>query len=113
MTDHEQRRIFGENLNHLIALSGKKQQDVADDLDIPHTTFNTWCVGKVIPSVKVLHTLADYFNCSILDLIDKHEAGFEYRFQIVRLFRKHTEINYMKQVLNYLNFLESNPDSWK
>ena len=113
MTDLEQRQIFGENLNHLITLSGKKQQDIADELDIPHTTFNTWCVGKVIPSVKVLHTLADYFNCSILDLIDKHDESFEYRYQVVRLFRKHKEVNYAKQVLNYLNFLEANPDSWK
>lgn len=113
MTDKEQRELFGRNLTHLIEMTGKKQQDVANDLDIPPTTFNTWCVGKVIPSVRVLHNLADYFNCSILDLIDEHEEGFEYRFQIVKLFRSHKEVAYMQRVLAYLKFLESNSDEWK
>ena len=113
MTDREQRQVFGQNLNHLISLIGKQQQEVANDLDIPHTTFNTWCVGKVIPSVPTLHMLADYFNCSILDLIDPHDENFEYRYQIVRTFRKHNEKKYMQMVLNYLQFLESSPDTWK
>lgn len=113
MTDKEQREVFGRNLNYLIENIGKKQQEVADDLDVPHTTFNTWCMGRVVPSIKVLHQLADYFHCSILDLIDEHEEGFEYRFQIVNLFRKHNEVKYMKQVLAYLQFLEANPESWK
>lgn len=112
MTDREQREVFGQNLSHLIELSGKKQLEVADALDIPHTTFNTWCVGKVVPSIKVLHQLADYFNCSILDLIDPHDENFEYRFQIVRLFRKHNEKTYLQRVLAYLKFLDANPDEW-
>ena len=112
MTDKKQREVFGRNLSDLIEMTGRKQHEVADDLDVPHTTFNTWCVGRVVPSVKVLHELADYFHCSILDLIDEHDAGFEYRYKIIRLFRSHNEINYMKRVLAYLQFSRPFSAEW-
>ena len=113
MTDKEQREVFGVNLSYLVAQTGKEQKEVADELDIPPTTFNSWCTGKVVPNIKTLHMLADHFNCSILDLIDEHDENFPLRHQIVAIFRKHDEKNYMKHVLMYLKFLESNPEQWK
>lgn len=112
MTDKEQREIFGSNLRYLVDQTGKEQKEVADELDVPPTTFNSWYMGKVVPNIKTLHMLADYFNCSILDLIDEHDENFPIRHQIVRLFRRHGEKGYMDQVLTFLKFLEANPDRW-
>ena len=63
MTEEEQRRIFSKNLNYYISNSGKQQKEIAVDLGISPTTFNTWCVGKV-------QAIADYFNIGKSDLID-------------------------------------------
>ena len=70
MTNHEQALLFGENLKKMIAKSGKQQKDIAFDLDIPITTLNNWCVGKVIPRYGKLQMLADYFGCTISELTD-------------------------------------------
>ena len=50
MTDDEQRKIFSKNINKYIEQSGKLQKEIAKELGYSPTTFNTWCVGKIIPS---------------------------------------------------------------
>lgn len=60
--DKELSRIFSSNIKYLISRSGKRQQDVALELGIPRTTFNNWCVGKVLPSLPKLRALAEYFH---------------------------------------------------
>ena len=70
MTDEEQKKIFGKNLSRYIALSGKDQKEVAKDLGYAPTTFNTWCVGKIIPSMGKIQKIADYFGIGKSDLLD-------------------------------------------
>lgn len=70
MTDEEQKKIFSKNLCKYIALSGKDQKDVAKDLGYAPTTFNTWCVGKIIPSMGKIQKIADYFGIGKSDLLD-------------------------------------------
>ena len=113
MTDKEQREVFGANIRYLVDATGKEQKEIADELDVPPTTFNSWYMGKVVPNIKTLHQLADFFNCSILDLVDEHDDNFAIRHQIVGIFRKHDEREYMKRVLAYLKFLDANPEEWE
>lgn len=70
MTDEEQKKIFGRNLSKYIALSGKDQKEVAKELGYAPTTFNTWCVGKIIPSMGKVQHIADYFGIGKSDLLD-------------------------------------------
>lgn len=70
MTEEEQKRIFAKNLNFYIANSGKQQKEVASDLGISPTTFNTWCVGKIMPRMGKVQAIADYFGIGKSDLID-------------------------------------------
>lgn len=70
MTDEEQRKIFSKNLNFYISQSGKQQKEIAKELGYNPTTFNTWCVGKIIPSTGKIQTIADYFNIGKSDLLD-------------------------------------------
>lgn len=70
MTDEEQKKIFGKNLSKYIELSGKDQKEVAKDLGFPATTFNTWCVGKIIPGMGKVQKIADYFGIGKSDLLD-------------------------------------------
>ena len=70
MTEEEQKRIFSRNLNFYIAQSGKQQKEIAKDLGYSPTTFNTWCVGKIVPSAGKIQKIADYFNIGKSDLLD-------------------------------------------
>ena len=70
MTDSEQKKIFSKNLNYYVTQSGKQQKEVAKDLGYSATTFNTWCVGKIIPSAGKIQRIADYFNIGKSDLLD-------------------------------------------
>ena len=70
MTEEEQRKIFSKNLNYYITNSGKQQKEIAADLGISPTTFNTWCVGKIMPRMGKVQAIADYFNIGKSDLID-------------------------------------------
>lgn len=70
MTDEEQKKIFSRNLNYYIANSGKQQKEIAAQLGISPTTFNTWCVGKIMPRMGKVQLIADYFGIGKSDLID-------------------------------------------
>ena len=70
MTDDEQKRIFSKNLGYYISNSGKQQNEIAADLGISPTTFNTWCVGKIMPRMGKVQAIADYFGIGKSDLID-------------------------------------------
>lgn len=70
LTDEEQKKIFSKNLNYYISQSGKQQKEIAKDLEYSPTTFNTWCVGKIIPSAGKIQRIADYFHIGKSDLLD-------------------------------------------
>lgn len=74
MTDEQQKKIFSRNLNTQIAKSGKLQKDIAKELSISPTTFNTWCVGKIMPRMGKVQMLADYFGINKSELVDDQEV---------------------------------------
>lgn len=78
MGESEERKTFGRNLTFYISKSGKDQKEVAKDLGFASTTFNTWCMGKIIPSMGKVQKIADYFGIGKSDLLDSHEEGGYY-----------------------------------
>lgn len=78
MTELEQKQILSKNLKHYIELSGKEQKQIAFDLGYNVTTFNQWVVGKAIPAVTILHSVAKYFGVSLEDLVNEHDDSDTY-----------------------------------
>jgi len=117
MTDEEQKRIFGKNLSRYIALSGKDQKEVAKDLGYAPTTFNTWCVGKIIPSMGKVQHIADYFGIGKSDLLDDRLSDENNELDFILLTDDETRniaINYQKldsshkdMLKKYLEFLSN------
>lgn len=68
MTNFTQRKIFAENLKRFIDKSGRTQAQVADDLNISRSTFNTWVNCERYPRVDKMELLANYFGCEFTDL---------------------------------------------
>ena len=67
----EESRIFAVNVRQFIAESGKTQKEVALELGYNPTTFNTWCVGKILPKSGKIQKIADYFGVPKSALTDK------------------------------------------
>lgn len=75
MTKQEQLKIFRDNLRRYIEQSRKEQKEIAKDLGISYTTFNTWYRGKSLPNAAKVQTLADYFGVKKSDLLDPLDAN--------------------------------------
>lgn len=98
MTIDEQKRIFSENLSKYVERSGKQQKEIAHELGISYTTFNTWMRGSSMPNAAKIQTLADYFGILKSDLLDEaskaemEERLTEYAVKIGTINKYLTEI---------------------
>lgn len=72
-----QNEIFINNMKHYLNKTGRSQKIVALAIGVPVSTFSTWMVGKALPRMGKLQALADYFGCSITDLLEERKVEKE------------------------------------
>lgn len=77
-----QNEIFINNMKHYLNMTGKSQKIVADAIGVPVSTFSTWMVGKALPRMGKLQALADYFGCSITDLLEERKLENDIIFNL-------------------------------
>ncbi len=70
MSGNEQKLIFSKNLNYFLQLKDKSQKEVANQLGIKLSTFNSWCTGVKMPRMDKIQKLAEYFEIEKSDLIE-------------------------------------------
>lgn len=58
------KKITARRISGLLTLSGKKQLDLAEHLDISPTTVSSLCNGRLAPNLEKLIKIADFFNVS-------------------------------------------------
>ena len=64
---------FAENLRQLMKEVGVNQVKLAHDIQISQSAVSAWLSGKKEPSIKSLWTLANYFGCTVDELIGRTE----------------------------------------
>ena len=102
MTDEEQKKIFSNNLNKYISLSGKQQKEVAEAVGTNPSTFNMWCKGNSMPGTGKIRALADYFRIGMSDLTDlKEEKEIDAEYSDVSMIIGLTDPRFMKIILEY------------
>ena len=102
MTDEEQKKIFLNNLNKYISLSGKQQKEVAEAVGTNPSTFNMWCKGNSMPGTGKIRALADYFRIGMSDLTDlKEEKEIDAEYSDVSMKIGLTDPRFMKIILEY------------
>ena len=102
MTDEEQKKIFSNNLNKYISLSGKQQKEVAEAVGTNPSTFNMWCKGNSMPGTGKIRALADYFRIGMSDLTDlKVEKEIDAEYSDVSMKIGLTDPRFMKIILEY------------
>lgn len=81
MSEEDYKRIFSKNLNHFMALNGKTQVDIINDLGFNKSAVSTWCNGTRLPRMDKVDALAKYFGIKRSDLIeDKTKQSTEHYY---------------------------------
>ena len=111
MTDEEQKKIFSNNLNKYISLSGKQQKEVAEAVGTNPSTFNMWCKGNSMPGTGKIRALADYFRIGMSDLTDlKEEKEIDAEYSDVSMKIGLTDPRFMKIIIEYDNLSPDKKD---
>ena len=61
---------FTKALNYYIAVSGKSKKEIAVAINVPPTTFSSWCNGKHLPDMDKLQILSHYLGAPITQFFD-------------------------------------------
>ncbi|MTK08435.1 MAG: helix-turn-helix transcriptional regulator [Hungatella sp.] len=83
MDSFDYKKIFSNNLNNLLLLNNKTQNDIVNDLSFNKSAVSTWCNGTRLPRMDKVEMLAKYFHVEKSDLIEKKEEDYhseEYKF---------------------------------
>ena len=65
--------IFSNNLKKYLNRNGISQTDLANELNIPETTFSNWMQAKTYPRPDKIQLLADYFKITRSDLTEEEQ----------------------------------------
>lgn len=63
--------LLAQNLQYLRRKSGQSQQELADRLEIPRTTWSGYELGKVEPNIGMLQRISAFFNQPIDRLLNQ------------------------------------------
>src|SRR5688572_33447460 len=63
--------MLAQNLQYLRRKSGQSQQELADQLEIPRTTWSGYELGKVEPNIGMLQKISVYFDQPIDKLLNE------------------------------------------
>lgn len=64
---------ISENLKELLAEKGITQTDLSREIHISQSAVSNWLHNKKEPSIESLWVLADYFNCTIDQLVGREK----------------------------------------
>lgn len=64
-------KIFTDNFDKYMKLSGKNQKEVVAAVGVSAPTVNDWLKGKKMPKMPNVQKLADCFGVKLSDLVEK------------------------------------------
>ena len=62
---------FAENLQFLMKETNINQVKLSKEIRISQSAISAWLLGKKEPSITSLWLLADFFNCTVDELIGR------------------------------------------
>lgn len=74
MTKPTTAKIFAKNLNRYIERTGKTQKEIAEAVGVTPAACNWWVKGQKYPRMDKVEMLAEYFGCTLSDLVEEQEA---------------------------------------
>lgn len=73
----ENREVFSNNLNRLMASRNVDRNKLVQDLGLKYTTVADWTKGNIFPRIDKIELLDNYFGVQKSDLIeDKSDTAY-------------------------------------
>jgi Helix-turn-helix. len=69
------KEVMAENIQFYLDKLGKTRQQMADELNIPYTTVANWLQANTYPRIDKIEQMANYFNITKADLVEKRTEG--------------------------------------
>lgn len=82
MSEDAYKKIFSRNLNYYMALNGKTQTDLINDLGLNKSAVSTWCNGTRLPRMDKVELLAQYFKVNRSDLIEDKSSSADSHYYL-------------------------------
>lgn len=73
-------KTFSKALKYHLALKGKTQQDLVDNLHYSSSTVSQWSTGKNIPRMDRIEAIANYLGIDKTDLLKDPELFSQEKF---------------------------------
>lgn len=73
-------QTFARALTYYLALKGKTQQDLINNLHYSSSTVSQWCTGKNIPRMDRIEAVATYLGIDKTDLLRDPETLSQEKF---------------------------------
>lgn len=73
MSDLENREVMAANIKYFMTLHGKTRKQICEDLGFAYSTFSDWVNGKKYPRIDKIEMMANYFNISKADLVERKQ----------------------------------------
>lgn len=90
---NEAKNFFSKNLEFLRKEKNMTQTELANKINVDQTTIGRWEDGNREPTVGNVANIANVFNVSIPDLLDKDLSNEDIKFdELEVLFNKHKDI---------------------
>ena len=64
-------KIFTDNFEKYMRMSGKNQKEIAAAVGVSAPTVNDWLKGKKMPKMHNVQKLADLFHVNLSDLVER------------------------------------------
>ena len=73
MSDLGNREVMAANIKYFMTLHGKSRRQMCEDLGFAYSTFSDWVNGKKYPRIDKIEMMANYFNISKADLVERKQ----------------------------------------
>lgn len=87
----DNKNIFAINLQKQMKIKNKTRKEICSELGISYYTFSDWVNAKKYPRMDKIELLAEYFNISKSDLIEKDSdetQGMDVTIEMERILNK-------------------------
>lgn len=79
MSDLGNCDVMANNIKFYMNLKGKTRREICQDLNIAYSTFSDWVNGKKYPRIDKIELMANYFNITKADLVERHISDLDKR----------------------------------
>lgn len=107
MSEDIYKEIFSKNLKHYMAINGKTQTDLINDLDLNKSAVSTWCNGTRLPRMDKVDALAKYFGINRSDLIEDKSSFPEVNTLAAHFEGEEFTEAEMEEIKNFVEFVKN------